>query len=487
MIACIHHIEKNVDVKKFVYDDIEFWPILRNMLVFECIKRNYSSSNSDRANFVVKKFKKIANFSKVFLKSIFEGFYDRKNKTKLEKSKYYFLTASITRCYIERKGFCDAFVSPLVEWAGKSDCHIDEYVPNGDYRLPRYEKSCFIQRYYYLTRIKNIFLKIDNNPKLAVSWEKEWQEITQKLLSFEYPTSITKNLILKRLVHTELLVDFFINRLKKIEPKLIFIADYYSPLGNALILAAKSLSIKTIDLQHGVQGKYHTAYTGFYNLPKKGWSTLPDYFWNWQQLDADQINSWGMGVHRGFNGGIIWHSYLENNKEIYTEFEERWKEIIGDNKKVVLVSFQPMDDNQSFIKNINELINKAAGKNYFWLLRLHPGMKSKLNYYKEIFKQKNANVQFATDAHLPLILKNTDVHITRLSSVIIEANMFGVPNLVERKTGFSYYKDYENVTFFDNDLEELLIAQLEKNKKEVTFKQQDSKKVWEKILKEKAI
>jgi hypothetical protein len=57
-------------------------------------------------------------------------------------------------------------------------------------------------------------------------------------------------------------------------------------------------------------------------------------------------------------------------------------------------------------------------------------------------KSKNWNLDDASQLPLYAILPNIDLHVTLYSSVVIEAELFGIPSIVSAQFGEEYYKDY---------------------------------------------
>lgn len=472
MLTCLQEAEKEINVGEFIYKGISFWPVLRVMLYAENVGRNggIEVRKTDR--------NKIIGF---MLQSVFERFYDRKNNQSLQSADGYFLTASSNRNFIQGKGYFNIYASPLVEW-GDGYNHIDEMVPLGDYRLPRSEESNFIQFGIYLRYLFGSVLSKKRTRE--VEWSDEWGKLLRYLFAVGYKTNITIQKLFVRLEQLSLLSLWFEKRLNKINPKYVAVICYYSTPAFALMHAANRLNIRTIDLQHGVQGKNHVAYGAYYNIPAQGWNLLPNVFWNWTQQDAEHINSWGDGKHQGLNGGIIWHHYLQNTPELNKDWFDKLSAINIGNKAYVLVTFQSLKNNHALIEELQKIIVSEKGKNYFWLLRLHPSMPEQMMDYKKLFNMSNCNVELATAAPLPLLLEKTVLHITRYSSVVIEAAMYGITSFVEE--GRAFYQDYEKnnkITYFSNDLQEKFVAQkinLQNDEKHSSLI--DSEQIWQELL-----
>jgi hypothetical protein len=93
----------------------------------------------------------------------------------------------------------------------------------------------------------------------------------------------------------------------------------------------------------------------------------------------------------------------------------------------VLITLQPKWQES---EPIQFLINSP--KDFFWWVRLHPRMHEQREMVRNFLKNNNIkyyNLDIASDFPLPLILKNIHIHLTTISSVIIEAMKFGVQTI----------------------------------------------------------
>ena len=106
------------------------------------------------------------------------------------------------------------------------------------------------------------------------------------------------------------------------------------------------------------------------------------------------------------------------------------------------VYLQPLTLHEKYPEWIVNAIRNSP-KDWIWLIRLHPGMLAERQKVKEYF-MRNGNaiveIDIATDYPLPIILRNTDVHITNFSSTVIEAQDFGIYSVVVDHEGEEYFK-----------------------------------------------
>ena len=79
---------------------------------------------------------------------------------------------------------------------------------------------------------------------------------------------------------------------------------------------------------------------------------------------------------------------------------------------------------------------------HFWI-RLHPGEKRSIKKIKKYLidnKVSSFYLEEATELPLYALLRNIDIHITDVSSVVIEAELFGVPSIIIDALATEYYK-----------------------------------------------
>jgi hypothetical protein len=217
------------------------------------------------------------------------------------------------------------------------------------------------------------------------------------------------------------------------------------------------LKIKTIEVQHGVQGKYHLAYSNWNNIPKEGYELFPDVFWTWTQYEKKNIDSWLLNTSKhkaivGSNPGLFIIDRDGNDSSIeisncilaFLQSKPASKNIIF----TVQAFFELPDFLISIIKN---------NPSWNWWLRIHPQYSETKKPLIEKFESLNCTNVIIEEAGLfPLteLLKFMDLHITEFSSSVIEAKSLGVNSVVINDKGknlFSEYIEEGIVNFADNE------------------------------------
>lgn len=224
--------------------------------------------------------------------------------------------------------------------------------------------------------------------------------------------------------------DIFKTILKQKKPKVVFYVgfDYYYPLA----LAAKELGIKSVDLQHGVQGGWSPLYNHWSEIPPSGYSVLPDYFWVWGEHDYNAINAtFNCAGTSPIIGGFRW---VDRQFDFLDELP---KTITGRLVKDKLVGVITLQDQQSFPQLFADII-ESTSDSVVWIVKRHPKFKGiNLRGLKGIIIGQTVDeLPFAN------YMKHADIHLTECSTAVLEAGYFGVKNFVSGKQGLENYSDF---------------------------------------------
>ena len=227
--------------------------------------------------------------------------------------------------------------------------------------------------------------------------------------------------------------DFYKELLQKYNPKYVFFVgfDYHY----ALVLAAKELGIKSIDLQHGVQAGWSPVYNHWTCVPRKSYSMLPDMFWVWGEYDARKIKeNFKSKQVSALVGGFPW---LDRQSDFLTEKAPKFIRVKNADLSFGLITLQ---DQTTFPDLFKKVIDSTKGR-IKWIIKRHPKhrnidlsqVKSITHYGKEL-----DDLSFST------LVKHMDIHMTECSTSVIEADYFGVPSIVSGKQGMTNYEDFVN-------------------------------------------
>lgn len=447
LMDLINYCELNYHVDSWIIENVHVWPLIRNDLFF---------NNSDEFRLLCssnqKTTKKIINTAETavsFLKYISIFCRDYKKKAEIYKEyQVVFLSDGISFTLLKNfwyDRFCDPIIDRLLEYKIRW-LHL---VPLRKYLVPRYRPSVFIQPKLDLIRVvNNIFSKRSN---YQIEWILEFKEMIIYLKNFKDEIVLPNiDSIKKYTFIIKCWSDYFKNILRKVNASVGLLVSYYSLTGMAFNLACNELSIPSIDIQHGLQGELHVAYGRFENVPDIGYELLPSIFWCWSNFETEIINKWCINKisrHRSILGGNLFlESWREGNKNSYVKYYD--KKIIKlkkkyENTKHILFSLSGNEE----IDKLDMMIRliKNTRDNYCWWLRLHPCFLTQHRNIMNILNRhnllKSVQIYGATKFPLYAILRHMDVHVTSISSVVIEAEKFRVPSVIFQKLGSElFYK-----------------------------------------------
>ncbi|SDK78814.1 hypothetical protein SAMN05660337_1239 [Maridesulfovibrio ferrireducens] len=255
--------------------------------------------------------------------------------------------------------------------------------------------------------------------------------------------------------------DYFLDLLKKVSPKAVFLACYYSEVKMALIRACNMLGIPTVEYQHGKQGKYHCMYTHWTTIPQGGYELLPRFFWNWGKESADNISIWlddDEVNHTTLVGGNPWLGLWVNKMwpedlEIVSSIEQ-----VIQGKKAILVTLQPLAE---ILPDILITAMRKSPEDWVWFLRVPPARKSRMDEVLAVLKAngiENYEIEISNKASLYSLLKRVDQHVTCYSSVCYEALSFGINSVLIHPVAKDLYPEYieQKIFIYESDGEALV-------------------------------
>ncbi len=209
--------------------------------------------------------------------------------------------------------------------------------------------------------------------------------------------------------------------LRRMRPAHVFLSCWYGMHNMAVAHACHTLGINSTDQQHGVQGPTHLAYGRWAAMPSRGYNTMPSHFWCWDKASAEHISSWAPpGRHTPFVGGSPWLSFSSVAHEPART---------GD--RVVLFTLQPVKD--PIPSGLIDAM-RTLGPGYHWVFRLHPlgplNAEAMMTHPDLLDLHDRFSVEDPAVVPLSRSLARADVHVTRYSSVVVEATMLGVPSII---------------------------------------------------------
>jgi hypothetical protein len=212
-----------------------------------------------------------------------------------------------------------------------------------------------------------------------------------------------------------------------------------------LCRACRTLNVPVYDFQHGVIASDHWWYGDkLKNDIDKG--DLPTGFLCWDEASAETLAEWSPS--RGSSVEVVGNPWFQrfqypDEKDQLVQDALAQGRVYDNDRPTILVSLQwglhiHYYQNSDFNKvmcNALETAIKRTQEKYNWLLRLHP---VQLRGQEGQFCQEYLSREFghfstvewcdSSRLPLPLLLNQSDLHITDMSTVVIEAAWVGVPS-----------------------------------------------------------
>ncbi|MDR7152336.1 hypothetical protein J2W49_004312 [Hydrogenophaga palleronii] len=344
-----------------------------------------------------------------------------------------FLTQSGRRVWW-RECFYEIYTDPLIEILKSMDKPVIVWEV-GDSKMPQYSPSHKIS----IEVVDELYRTFAHLRKLP---EPGWFSELQPMFIKTVGRSLKWEEVCGHIVLVTEMAKIFERKLSKIQPKIVIAVCWYSNRTMALTLAASRLGISTVELQHGVQGRGHFAYSGWQKYPPGGYEVFPDIFWCWGRTSVHDLIAYNPGLQGGSQlliGGNPWLNRWRSN-----DFSLRNSD---PGQKTILVTLQ---------HEVSSILLDAIKKSpqaWDWMIRFHPIRSTKDRETDcALFAatgHKGVKIVGESDSLLYELFQNIDVHITESSTCALEAMAFGVGTIVVTDTAYGrigkfYFDSYIN-------------------------------------------
>lgn len=303
-----------------------------------------------------------------------------------------------------------------------------------EYSVPRHTKSVFIQPQLVMHRLAGMAARVGSRQSMPELAEIEDQAKSSGLFSKSFKLAGPVEATIKQI---RAIARYFRGRLSVVQPKVVFITCWYSTESLACILACHQLGIPCVDIQHGSQG-FHVGYARWNRVPASGYNLLPTFFWCWSSTEASSIQEWSarLPTHQPVVGGNLflerWVRGQDDTVLAYDATMDALKVQSGREIHVLCSMNGSTKDEIGTLAEVIDAANKSGLTAYFWV-RMHPIALDQKDEVRTTFSARgitNFDVDNGTMLPLYALLRNVDVHITTFSSVVIEAQAFGVPSVI---------------------------------------------------------
>lgn len=434
----INALERRFPVALWRADDIALWPSYRFRLYGDAINRTLQNSPITSKT---SRFTAIVNrAARALFRVPLAGWRDRRNNAEIEPGmNAVFFSDGVSFARMGDRWF-DRVMDPLMLGLEQRGYRSLKLTPLSDAHIPRYVSSRFVQP--TLDRIK--LTASPRDVSLTLPQFEAFFAAADELFGGIARSASWLRLQAARL---QALATWFGEVLRQTGCSHAFVNTYYSLEGQAFVLAARRLRLRSIDVQHGIQGPHHVAYGRWSMFPVEGYSTLPDEFWVWGHDEAATINSWRgqCATHLPRITGNFWLQRWRNERDpIVARYVEEARKLrsVDSNKTHVLVCLTWGVPEGETTKLLDAA--KLCGPSTIFWWRLHPVFAHRSAEFARVVASHgldSSQVEQATNLPLFALLRAADVTLAHSSTTIREAAEFGVPSIVTSDYGAELHAD----------------------------------------------
>jgi hypothetical protein len=227
--------------------------------------------------------------------------------------------------------------------------------------------------------------------------------------------------------HIESGVQLWKRVLRYWHPRLLYIDCSYCKLVVPVIIAAKILGIQTVEQQHGVIAKNHLAYHVPEHLRLRSQLPLCDFLVAWGDYVKRLLV--GSGVYSEHQIIVCGFPRLDSLLKSCASREVTYSRLdLPATAQVVLYASNGIV--QDLYSDILDSLQEADDALIFWIIKLHPREKTRHVWESEIRKRQLKRVIIIEDElDFYALLAVSDMHVSFCSTTMIEAAVFGKPNL----------------------------------------------------------
>ena len=445
----VNDIEEKFPVDEWIINDIHVWPLIRAQLVSQMdFFLNKKLVHRSRPGLTaLRNIRRTFDITASFVKYLYAFISDRKCNDKIvgRNIDALFLTHCTNRVLVN-KYYYNKMVDPIIDRLDEQQFRniVLEITWNGQYYIPRYKSSKYIQPYLDYLLFKNkipLIKKSFGNSQLS-----RFNDFVKYLDGLNLRLIIPDIRSIKKVVAIiSDIASFFKKIIIQTSPAVGLSTQYYGWDGMALNLACREAGIISVDIQHGIQNDLHWAYGRWMRVPEKGYELLPEIFWCWSETEAEVIKKWNKKVkkyHRPIVvGDLCLNKWLNGDSDIVRNYDVKVFDIQQKHIKSIQILYTMQDE------TIPPLILEAIRESSdfcFWWIRCHPTLidkRPKIHRSLGDFGLNNSNIEEASTWPLYALLRHMDIHITGWSTTVIEASAFNVPSILIHELGSEFFAE----------------------------------------------
>lgn len=436
VIAAINALEQAFPVSSWRLDDIDLWPSYRLRLYGAAIDGLLLTHPPPRG---LPRWRGLATrASRSLWRVPLAAWRDRRANAPVRPgTTAAFLSDGVSFTRLDGQWF-DRVIDPVMQGLQERGLHALKLTPLAEAHVPRNQPSIFVQP--TIDRIKLLATRHRIEPELA-----EFDSLVAAGRQSFGTMVPSREWLRVQAARLQALSRWFGGALQRSEASHAFVNTWYSLEGQAFVMAANRLGMRAIDLQHGMQGSQHVAYSNWLTVPVEGYSTLPNEFWVWGQEEAVVIDAWATRTarHSARVTGNYWlQQWRDDGQPLVRSFLAQACALRGNAVTQVLVGLT-----WGVAEEETEKLMEAArlcGNSVSWWWRLHPVESGRRAEFAARLARCGLDascVSEATDLPLYALVRNADLTVAHSSTLIREAAEFGVPSVVTSDYGAAMHAD----------------------------------------------
>ena len=227
--------------------------------------------------------------------------------------------------------------------------------------------------------------------------------------------------------------------LVRARPKVVLLTSFTGAY--YVCMAGHQLRIPVVDIQHGGSNQYHFAATGWHNLPSAGYEALPRWFWCWTSRSASYVQFPDGVPHGAVVGGNP--KLAVDDRRSALSLDGAWqslaKSLEAEARPVVVVALQYGRD--ALLPQHVLDFQRANSARFRWVFRLHPMGGDRRGELERATGLSENGISAAMTIPLAELLKRSNFVLTKSSTIVHEADAFGVRPIVWSHKGAELFDD----------------------------------------------
>jgi hypothetical protein len=429
-VELIGNAEEAFPVDRWTADGLHFWPIVRFQAYFALRNQLITRLHPTGEKRLTKVSRLAGEAQRNYLRYLSSRLRDARSEARPRGPvDAVFLGDQVSRVLVDGRWYdrlCDPLADALLE-RGRTCFQLD---PNHEYRVPRFRPSMYIRPHLEWAWIRHRLTQRSAFRDLALDrLEEALTFFRREGLGDAAPTVES---ILRETLMVKVFSRFFAGILEVLRPAVAFVVEYDNPKGMALNLACRRQGVTTVEIPHGYHGELNIGYGRWNRVPEEGYELLPNVFWCWSEAEASILRSWcerSGSSHRVAVGGNPWlDRWLRGGDDTVARYDRILRDLKERNPGEIhiLVTYE------EGLPKVFDLVRESP-PSWRWWLRLHPCRLQEREEVRAVLRERrldNVLLDAPTDLPLYALLRHADVHLTEWSSVLLEAEPFGVSSVM---------------------------------------------------------